>query len=66
LAARPGDHRPRLGERQRGEQGVEAADEPETEEEGWRGKPGGDLARGTKDADQDGVSDQRGDAEGDA
>ena len=50
----------------RGEQGVDPADQPEPEEEGRRGETGGYFARCPENADEDGVSDQRGDSEGDA
>jgi hypothetical protein len=59
LAARLGEHRPELGERQSPAQGGQSAREPHDEQEARRGEiPGGD-ARGHEDPGTDhGANDQ--------
>lgn len=66
LRPRAPDHRAGFGERDRAEQGIDAADHPGGEEEPGRRQMAGDLARGAEDADTDRVADEDGEAERDA
>jgi hypothetical protein len=66
LPPRPGDHRPRLRQRNGAEQRVQASQRPGADEERLAGQARRHLPGGSEDADDDGVADEDRDAEGDA
>ena len=64
--ARAGNHRAQFGDGNRAQQGIDAAEDPDADEECWSGKLRGDFAGSAQDAHADRAADGHGQTKADA